>query len=504
MISNLIKLSSRVVVRKEQFGGILFNMDTGDVIEVDREAFIIITIIKDVEVFDIKALLDLPICHKGKRIDGERIKDIISRLIDIGIINTMPKGVLSENGARILEEKSRIVIKWPANIYLSAPETVHWAVTFKCGEACPDCYIERHKGLFAKELETQDALTLIGKIASAGIFQLAIGGGEPFVREDLEIIVRNASERGLIVHITTGKYEIEMKRLEALAKHIKTLQIGIRTDELLHKGTDAVGKLKALVTQLNELDIIAGANLIMTRSSIQNLERIIELLSEIGFKRYTLLRYKPPMDAKRWLYEKPDNDDLELLEDKLASVQEMHTGIHFRIDCALAFLERRLSPQTAIYSGIRGCVAGERIISVVPDGSVFPCSQLVGDVFNAGNLLDGDFESIWNRSNVIKKYRGFRENKKFKVEGCGKCKAKSFCGGCRVFADDAFGSDPGCPEPLYVAGYAGDEYDNIADIQDFIGCTDAGFPYATHEEIEKWLEEDNDRGYPAWINHRQL
>ena len=210
----------------------------------------------------------------------------------------------------------------------------------------------------------------------------------------LRTSVCSASEKGLIVHITTGKYEIDLKRIDTLAKHIKTLQVGIRTDELLSKSTHTVGKLKALVTQLNEHYIISGANLIMTRSSIHDFDRIIEILINCGFKRYTLLRYKPPGNVKRWLQEKPGKQDMDLLEEKLTVMQEKHTDIIFRIDCALSFLERRLEPQTALYSGIRGCVAGERIISVAPDGSVYPCSQLVGDNFKAGNLLDEDFESI--------------------------------------------------------------------------------------------------------------
>ncbi|HBE78358.1 MAG TPA: hypothetical protein DDW65_11355 [Firmicutes bacterium] len=70
----------------------------------------------------------------------------------------------------------------------------------------------------------------------------------------------------------------------------------------------------------------------------------------------------------------------------------------------ITFLERRLNSQIALYSGLKGCVAGEEIISVAPDGSVYPCAQLVGEIFNAGNLLNEDYESIWNRSNVIKKY----------------------------------------------------------------------------------------------------
>jgi len=64
---NFLKLSNRAVLRKENFGGILFNKDTGDVIEVDREAFIILSIVKAAEVVDMKAFLELPISHKGRR-----------------------------------------------------------------------------------------------------------------------------------------------------------------------------------------------------------------------------------------------------------------------------------------------------------------------------------------------------------------------------------------------------------------------------------------------------
>ncbi len=499
--SKFIKLSDRVKIRKEYFGGVLFNMDTGDIIDVDREAFTVLSIIKHNELVNMDALLDMPITYKGKRINSGNIKGVIFRLADMGIIDVMPNGILSKHYRKPFQDKNLIKIKWPAHEHLSAPETVHWAVTYKCGEACPDCYIERHKSLFTKELDTQAAFNLISKIADSGVFQLAIGGGEPLMRSDLEDIVQRASEKGLVVHITTGKYEIESQRLDVLAKYIKTIQIGIRTDELINGNISTGEKLRALVTQLNERSIITGANLIMTRSSIHNFDRIIEMLVSSGFKRYTLLRYKPPNNVKRWLQEKPNQQDLELLEERLMVMQEMHTDISFRIDCALSFLERRLNPQTALYSGIRGCVAGERIISITPDGSVYPCSQLVRDIFKAGNLLNEDYKCIWYRSNVLKKYRNFREKKCFKNSSCGKCQAKLFCGGCRVFAEDAIGFDLGCPGPVCGSNFIDDEYDVIADIQDTIGYTDGGFPYATRDEIEKWLEEGTNKDYPSWINN---
>lgn len=501
MKSNHIKLSDDVKIRKEHFGGILFDTKTGDIVDVDREAFTVISIIKEIEVVDMKALLSKPIMCKGKRIRSGEIKGVISRLIAMGIIHVMPEGILSDKYRNILEEKNFTKLKWPAYSCLSAPETIHWAVTFKCDKSCPDCYIQRHKRLFTNELDTEDSYKLINKIANMGVFQLAIGGGEPLLRNDLEDIVRRAWEKGLVVHITTGKYEIEQKRLDILAKYIKVLQIGIKTDELISGDIDAVAKLKTLVKQLTQCNITTGANIIMTKSTIRDFDKIIDILLQCGFERYTLLRYKPPINIKRWLQEKPDRNDLYFFEGKLKSMQEMHPDISFRIDCALSFLQRGLSQQTALYSGIRGCVAGERIISVTPDGSVYPCSQLVGDIFKAGNLLNDDFESMWYKSKVLKKYRGFRRTKSFKSGDCGKCRVKEFCGGCRVFADDAIGSDAGCPEPLYESKYEGCEYDVIADIQDMIGYADAGFPYATREEIEKWLEEDSNKDYPSWIKN---
>ncbi len=404
MAANLVKLSDKAKIRKEYFGGILFNMDTGDVVEIDREAFVLVSTMKESGPVDMETLLNL---------------------------------------------SNRTKIHWPEYRHLSAPETIHWALTYRCDQSCQDCYVSRYRGLIVRELDSQQALKLVDKIAGSGAFQLAIGGGEPFLRNDLNDIVQSAAEKGLDVHITTGKYDLESKQLSDLTKYIKMLQIGIRLDDLFNKDDYTTDKLRALVTQLKEYRITTGANLIMTRSSIQNLDRILERLTSIGFKNYTFIRYKPPVDVKRWLQEKPDSRDLFLLEEKLTWLQKKYPDAVLRIDCALSFLERRLIPRKALFSGIRGCVAFDRIMAVAPDGSVYPCSQLVGDKFRGGDLLNEDFDSIWHENELIARYRDFRNLQGFRFGGCWKCQAKAFCGGCRVFAEDSIGPDPGCPEPIY-------------------------------------------------------
>jgi radical SAM protein with 4Fe4S-binding SPASM domain len=426
---------------------------------------------------------------------------MLSRFIDAGLLEVLPRGVLSEMSRQRLREQCRVKVRWPDRPQIIAPETVHWAITHQCGAACPDCYMERHKGLFPDELNTREAFEIIDKIANAGVFQLAIGGGEPLLRKDLAMIAGYASAKGMVVHITTGCYEIDAHRLEELAKSIKSLQIGIRMDTCT-RDNEAVAQLKKLIEKLGQCGIICGANLVMSRSGIKKLDEAVQILADAGFSRFTLLRYKPPAHVARWVDEKPDHHDLNRLEYCLADIVRKNSRLHIRIDCALSFLERRLNPQLAQESGIKGCTAADRIMSVAPDGSVFPCSQLTGPDLKAGNLLQEDFATFWY-SQLMKRYRKFREAKSFRGSHCGNCKAKRFCGGCRIFATDALGSDPGCPEPLYRKGAEpiNDDYDIIDEIQDMIGFTSGGYPYASREQIEEWLEEADERSYPAWIRY---
>jgi hypothetical protein len=164
-----IRLSNQVVLRKEHFGGLLFNRETGALFEVDQEAFTLFSIISSVEVVDVNALLETEILYQGRRLGRKGIARMLSRFIDAGLLEVLPRGVLSEMSQQRLREQCRVKVRWPDRPQISAPETIHWAITHQCGAACPDCYMERHKGLFPDELNTREAFEIIDKIANAGV-----------------------------------------------------------------------------------------------------------------------------------------------------------------------------------------------------------------------------------------------------------------------------------------------------------------------------------------------
>lgn len=423
-----LSLRGEIRLRKEHFGGIVFDTQKGTVIDVDREAFILLSIIQQNDLFNLENPAGFFKSNSSKVKSKNTIKTIIEKFLESGILSV-------DNNDNVNCVNSNIQkIEWPNTPYLSVPETVHWAITYRCETGCLDCYTARHSKNNNSELSLIDSIKIVDKISEWGVFQLAIGGGEPLLRHDLEEITHHAHQKGMVIHVTTGQYELEDNLLNRLSKSITCLQIGIKHEQLAYYSEKEIARLTRLVNKIKEIGIYAGANLILCRSTINNFDRIIDSLIKSGFNRITLLRYKPPASINRWKKEKPSIDNMLKIEKLLPEFVNKFPNIDFRIDCGLSFLQRGIDPQKALISGLRGCVASNRILALAPDGSVFPCSQLIHPKFYAGNILTDEIEQIWKENKKIKIHRFFREKGTFKKSKCGVCKAKQHCGGCRVFS----------------------------------------------------------------------
>ncbi len=560
--AGFIWLAPDVRLRREHFGGIAFDTCTGNTIEVDRGAFRVLELaaigihVKQASQIVVEEDLE-------PRLNKRGFSSVIQELLGLGLV------VATEPNQAALDSRVPDVVQWPSGPPLSAPEAVHWAITYRCNATCPDCYAARHRSNQAGELSTKEALRLVDRVAAWGAFQLAIGGGEPLLRNDLSVIVQHAREQGLSVHVTTSGETVSGSN-DALLESLSCLQIGIRHDDLLSRTSNGqLSWLTEIRRRADELGVNVGANLILCRTVVEHSEEVLDLLVQNGFRQITLLRYKPPASVERWMAQSPDPEDLRGMETRIGHWLEKKTGVVVRLDCALAFLERHLSSERAHRAGLRGCVAGSRIVALSPDGSVYPCSQLIAPRFCAGNLLDTSPLEIWRTSRILRKCRNRRGQREFRQTLCGSCRAVEQCGGCLAMSDTGLGADPGCPEPLppplarlgrdgrvadlreclrfsptisvgeYMKRYGvgqkraiselrrfpglvavasdgdigrknvgkrkADQYelqvdDLIGDIQETIGHTSWGFPYATREQIADSLGlAPSGSNYPAWL-----
>lgn len=444
-----LSLAPHVKLRREAFGGLVFRPDSGVTLELDAEAFAALS-----------ALAAGPGCGAGEL--AERLSPgsgatgalgglvhLLQRLADLGVVvpyrgHCAETAAVASGAALSCSSEPALAARDETSPgpRLSAPETVHWAVTYRCAATCPDCYVRRHPNRPKTELSPAEASRLVERIAQWGVFQLAVGGGEPLLREDLPLIVHRARALGLAVHVTTGDMTLARLRLPELAPALTSLQLGLRHGELLAEPDKQVAALRECLAASAEAKVSVGANLMLANSSLAHLDRLLALVMGAGVKRLTLLRYKPPAGRARWHAENPPPQLMRCLPERLARFAKRHPEVDLRLDCALSFLQRDLAPDVAAAAGLRGCVAADRIVSLGQDGSVFPCSQLVGRPFRAGNLLVDEPAELWWHSPVLARYRGFRE----RLQGrCAGCPAVAHCGGCRVYAADGIGADQSCP-----------------------------------------------------------
>jgi len=414
-----------VVIRREHFGGIAFNKANGTLIELDREACIFF------EQLDGETSLQ----NIGKQIQDElnvnvsipRLYDVAESLIGNGFIC---KGVKSYHiiAEDFPEQKD----------YLSAPESVHLAVTHRCNYHCTSCYVDDS---VTEEMTTTEIKNLIDEMADMKVFQLAIGGGEPFLRDDLVDIVRYARLKGIVPNITTNGSLLTSEIAEQLSGHIGQIQISVNGhNRSLHESfrqTESFDNALIVMKILREQKIKFGINVLLSKDNLREIEQIISFAAKQGASTINFLRPKPSKSESNW-YERArlSENDYKTVQESLKNVLGNY-HIKITIDCALSFLMNSESPDDLQKHGVYGCSGARRFLSIHPDGNTYPCSFI--DSYYGGNIKNG-LKGVWE---------GFNEFRELQVTGkCGVCNISKFCAGCKAIllyeTNDILSQKQGC------------------------------------------------------------
>src|SRR5512143_3842088 len=83
-----------------------------------------------------------------------------------------------------------------------APFTIAWEVTRACAYACVHCRADAMHTPDPNELNTEEALRLIDRLAEFGSPILIFTGGDPMMRRDLHQLIAYATQKGLRCSLT--------------------------------------------------------------------------------------------------------------------------------------------------------------------------------------------------------------------------------------------------------------------------------------------------------------
>src|SRR6185295_1657011 len=91
-------------------------------------------------------------------------------------------------------------------------------LTYKCPLHCAFCYNPTDFARTTQELETADWLRVLREARALGAVQLGLSGGEPLMREDLEVLVAEAHQLGYYINLVTSGVGLNETRIHALKK----------------------------------------------------------------------------------------------------------------------------------------------------------------------------------------------------------------------------------------------------------------------------------------------
>ena len=156
-------LADEISLRKEYFGGIVFHRKDGTLIEVDKDAFRLLEQLQSMQIIDEKEILDN---FSTFQIHPSRIKRCLTNLRELGVIcrieDKIPNKKQQPKDLQFNQTHLKKIIDYSTNPIsnentLTAPETLHWAITYKCPSNCPDCYVRRYAQMFPTELTTAES-----------------------------------------------------------------------------------------------------------------------------------------------------------------------------------------------------------------------------------------------------------------------------------------------------------------------------------------------------------
>jgi len=288
------------------------------------------------------------------------------------------------------------------------------------------------------EMSTEESRGLIDQLAACKVFQVNIGGGEPFLREDFVDLLNYAHQKGLVTCVSTNGIVVDDRLAKTLSRQ-DLLYLQLSLDGATADVNDRIrgeGTYRAIVAAMGCLarwGVKFSVNTVLTRLNFPQLETLRALAKEYGAE-LRVSRFRP---SGRGKFSKdhigPHPEQLEVFAEWLEAHDMVRTGDSF---FCLTSEKRR-------NKGLDMCGAAKMTCCISPNGDLYPCAFLQAEPFRAGNVHRESLSALWHRSSVLQQFRNLD------VTSCQTCDRYDDCrGGCPAMAyhtyDDIRKPDPEC------------------------------------------------------------
>jgi len=331
----------------------------------------------------------------------------------------------------------------PAPAQIGPPLWLLLELTYRCPLHCVFCYNPTNFALTTDELSTDDWLRVLREARALGAVQLGLSGGEPLLRDDLEILVAEAHRLGFYINLVTSGVGLNEARIAALKNagldHIQ-LSFQDSTREMNDflsstKTFELKSKVAALIKQHGYPMVL---NVVLHRLNVDHVGEILDMAERMQADYVELANTQ----YYGWAFKNraallPSRAQLERAE-RVTAEFRARVGNKMRVFFVVPdYYETRPKP---CMKGL-----GSIFLTIAPDGTALPCHAAKMLPLEFPNVRTAGVDWIWRDSPGFNHFRGDAWMK----EPCRSCpeKGKDF-GGCRcqayLLTGDAANADPVC------------------------------------------------------------
>ncbi|HHY59141.1 MAG TPA: putative heme d1 biosynthesis radical SAM protein NirJ2 [Clostridia bacterium] len=321
---------------------------------------------------------------------------------------------------------------------------ISWNSTNQCNMYCDHCYRDAGAKV-ADELSTGEAKAMLEEIAKAGFKIMIFSGGEPLMRPDLYELVAYAKSLGLRPVLGTNGTLITLEAARKL-KEAGLMGAGISLDSMDEQKHDELRRYRGAFREAiqgmkncREAGLPFQVHTTVFDWNQDELEAITDFAVEIGAVAHHFFFLVPTGRAVNIEEESLRAEAYERVLTRILEKQKQ-VNIELKPTCAPQFM--RIAKEMGMEMRFqRGCLAGTHYCIISPKGDVQPCAYLN---IPLGNVRDIPFSQLWQTHPVFQELRTLNYK-----GGCGTCKYKKICGGCRARAyfyhdHDYMAEEPWC------------------------------------------------------------
>ncbi|MEM2105492.1 MAG: radical SAM protein [Candidatus Bathyarchaeia archaeon] len=309
-------------------------------------------------------------------------------------------------------------------VKLNAPLDVEWEITNSCNLRCRHCYVAAAEKL-ERELDTNEALKLIGELDKIGVTDITISGGEPFLRRDLWQIIEEIKSRRIPFIIYTNATLLNEGKIKKLAdSNIKAISVSLNgATAKAHnfvQNADTFKKVLNTIRKLNDYGVKVQVLFTLMKVNANEFDELISLSRRLNVESICIYPFYPQGRGRENL------DHLAL--DAKSTMGLLKKAVEFASPPPHIYvggcLSQRFTPRQK-HSLIRGNPCGKLTAIITPDGHLRPCNFL--PYRTRYTIREKSIYELWNEP-IFKEVRDWRKKMVQKLN-CQKCELLPLCMG---------------------------------------------------------------------------